>query len=37
MLDDGRQLSALIGRPATPLEELIKLALGRWMNDGLLM
>ncbi|UCV27375.1 Rossmann-fold NAD(P)-binding domain-containing protein [Ferribacterium limneticum] len=28
LFDDSRQLSALIGRPTTPLAELIKLALG---------
>jgi NAD(P)H dehydrogenase (quinone) len=28
LFDDGRQLSALIGRPTTPLAELVRLALG---------
>nr|MBL8411179.1 SDR family oxidoreductase [Dechloromonas sp.] len=28
LLDDGRQLSALIGRPTTPLAEMVRLALG---------
>ena len=28
LLDDGRQLSALIGRPTTPLAKLVKLVLG---------
>ena len=28
LFDDGRQLSALIGRPTTRLPELLKLALG---------
>ena len=28
LFDDGRQLSALIGRPTTPLAEMVRLALG---------
>lgn len=28
LFDDGRQLSALIGRPTTPMAELVRLALG---------
>jgi NAD(P)H dehydrogenase (quinone) len=28
LFEDGRQLSALIGRPTTPLAELVKQALG---------
>lgn len=28
LFDDGRQLNALIGRPTTPMAELVRLALG---------
>ena len=35
LFDDGRQLIALIGRPRTPMTELVRLALGGLSNGSL--